>query len=1195
MPSSSAPTPAALRDTTAWPPEADCLPPLIEAATLTKDQAEHAQAIALQLVTQWRSQGAKTAMEAVLGTFSLASPEGQTLLGLAEALPRIPDAPTRDALIRNRIGTSEWHQPNKRPLLGRAAALGLTLGGRMGTGGLSSLFSLARRGGTPVLRRTLDVALRAFGQEFILGETISQALKATRPHEAQGFTYAFDMLGEPAMTAADAARNHRDILHTLDQISRHPTGNTLLQRPILSLKLSALHPRYERAQRTRIMAELLPLLRDIAIRACAGNIPITIDAEESSRLPLSLDLLDALCQTPALDGWNGIGFTLQAYRKDAITLVDTLAAIATRTNRRLMLRLTKGAYWEYEIKHAQTEGLDDFPVFTRQCHTDVSFIACARKMLSLPDRLYPQFATHNTYTIGSILALDNSEYDRERYEFQCLHGMGESLFQPIVSASGHGHACRIYAPVGPQRTLLPYLVRRLLENAARVSFVHQARNIALPLTDLLADPVTQAQALTPPYTPNPAIKPPQSLYAPSRRNAAGFDLTDEYTLQDLTARIDLTATHHAAPILANAPETLTPSGQPRTIHNPADLSDHVGIVHTSTGADIEHALQQAHQNHTRWTSLGPIERATTLENCANALEHHHATLFGILMREAGRTLANTVSELREAVDYLRFYAADIRKTFTPNTHAPLGTVACITPWSFPLEIFVCQIAAALAAGNVVIAKPAEETPLIAATIVRLFHTAGLPTVALQLLPGDGDIGAALVADPRIDGVSFTGSTPTAKTIARTLRDRCGKDGRPIPLIAETGGQNAMIVDSSAQPEQVVADILTSAFDSAGQRCSALRILCIQDDCAEPILTMLRGAIHELTIGNPAYIETDLGPLISAEAKARIQDHIDYLRRAGRTIWQPDAHTSKTQGHYLPPTLIDIGRVADIGSEVFGPVLHIRRFARTELDGVIDAINATGFGLTFGIHSRIASTVDHVTKRIIAGNIYVNRNTIGAVVGTQPFGGTGLSGTGPKAGGPLSLHRLLARCPTYIPPTPGRSPALARALVAFLESRDPVAARRTRQDTAHTLVGASQSLPGPFGETNTYTLVPRGPVLCAGESWPALLRAVGMALGTGNTVLVLGPDHAVEWMARMPQNLKSAIQRIDAGALPECSTMLMQADSPLAQQAAITLTAREGRLIPIHHIDSVRPEDLLEERVLTINTAAAGHAPLTSHA
>ncbi|WP_323992787.1 bifunctional proline dehydrogenase/L-glutamate gamma-semialdehyde dehydrogenase PutA [Nguyenibacter sp. L1] len=1183
--------------------EPDCVAALIDDATLSPEQAARADADARTLAQALRTGRRPGGVEALVQEFSLSSQEGVALMCLAEALLRIPDDATRDALIRDRIGGGDWlaHVGRGRPLFVNAAAWGLVITGRLvgperWHGLAGALRRLLARGGEPLIRRAVDVAIRMMGEQFVCGETIDAALRASRARHDRGFRYSFDMLGEAALTEADAGRYFRDYetaLHAIGRSAQNATARDILDRDGLSIKLSALHPRYARAQRDRVMAELLPRLLHLARLARRYDIGLNIDAEESERLDLSLDLLDALCADPGLAGWNGIGFVVQAYGKRAPAVLDWIIALARRTGRRIMVRLVKGAYWDSEIKKAQVDGLADFPVYTRKCHTDISYLACARKMLAAGDALFPQFATHNARTVASIHAMAGDGFRHGDYEFQCLHGMGESLYDHVVGTANLDRPCRIYAPVGSHETLLAYLVRRLLENGANSSFVNQIGDAAIPLDRLVADPVATARALAaadglPLGAPHPGIACPPALFGTARRNSAGVDLADEPTLAALARGMaDGPQSWHAAPILAApvlADGGATPAAPPEPVPNPACPDDNPGTVRAATPGLVPHAVDCALAALPDWSARPPSSRAACLERAAALLESPQAELIGLTVREAGKSYPNAVAELREAVDFLRYYAAGIRD-FDNATHRPLGVAVCISPWNFPLAIFMGQVSAALAAGNVVLAKPAEETPLIAACAVQILHQAGIPAGALQFLPGTGEIGAALVADRRIGAVMFTGSTEVARLIAAQLAGRTGANGQPVPLVAETGGQNAMIVDSSALAEQVVTDVIASAFDSAGQRCSALRVLCLQDDCADRVLAMLRGAMQELHVGNPAKLHTDIGPVITEQARAGIAAHIARMRENGARIFAPAIPDAVPGGHFLPPTLIEIDDIAEIGREIFGPVLHVLRWRRQDLDRLIDAINATGYGLTFGLHTRIAETIDHVTGRIAAGNLYVNRNTIGAVVGVQPFGGRGLSGTGPKAGGPLTLRRLLAACPPFIPPTPPEAtPADARPDIL----------------PDSTLYGLQIAMPGPVGETNLWSLHPRGTVLCVADTLAAAHRATSLALAAGNTVLLLAP--AAAWPRDLPPSLQARVRAVpDPDALATLlgtpgatlpALILAEPGSPTLADALATLNrlgGDSGPIVTIHTLtpDGPLPEWLLEERLLSINTAAAG--------
>jgi RHH-type proline utilization regulon transcriptional repressor/proline dehydrogenase/delta 1-pyrroline-5-carboxylate dehydrogenase len=804
------------------------------------------------------------------------------------------------------------------------------------------------------------------------------------------------------------------------------------------------------------------------------------------------------------------------------------------------------------------DGLEDFPVFTRKIHTDVSYLACARKLLDARDAVFPQFATHNAHTLAAVYSMAGEDFHIGDYEFQCLHGMGEPLYEEVVGSNRLNRPCRIYAPVGTHETLLAYLVRRLLENGANTSFVNRINDPTVELDTLLADPVAAADG-----TPHPAIALPRRLFGDVRDNSAGFDFSDEQKLAEL------------ADALTEQQSTVIPGSSPRmTITNPADHNDIVGQVIESDAAQIDRALTTAAASS--WPATAPTERAACLFRAADLLESRMPNLLGLIVREAGKSFPNAVAEVREAVDFLRYYAATVRDHFNNATHIPLGPIVCISPWNFPLAIFTGQIAAALAAGNPVLAKPAEETPLIAAQAVAFLHEAGVPTDAVQLLPGQGETGAQLVGDPRTQGVMFTGSTDVARLIQRQLAERLGPGGGPIPLIAETGGQNALIVDSSALAEQVVADVIISAFDSAGQRCSALRLLCLQEDIADRVLTMLKGAVAELVVGNPDRLSTDVGPVITAQAQKSIATHILAMRDAGCIIHAPPLPDDCAQGTFIAPTIIEIDRVAALTREIFGPVLHVLRYRRADLDELIAEINATGYGLTFGVHTRIDETVSRAVAQSNAGNIYVNRNLIGAVVGVQPFGGHGLSGTGPKAGGPLYLRRLLSSCPMPTGLPPGDPPTAALAWQDWLLQQNPQAAADCAAYLAATPAGVEIELPGPVGERNVYATEPRGTVLCVATTEAARLRQISAALATGNRAVVLGalPD---------PPDGIAVVEDHRALAF---DAVLFDGDDDALIALARELAERDGPIVTLHR-EPYRLDGLVRERSISTNTAAAG--------
>ncbi len=1164
-------------------PEPECLAPLLAAATVPADQQAAIRATAGKLIKALREKRTGDGVEGLVQEFSLSSQEGVALMCLAEALLRIPDDATRDALIRDKIATGDWksHIGGGRSLYVNAATWGLVVTGKLldsvnDRGLAAALTRLIARTGEPVIRRAVDLAMRMMGEQFVTGETINEALKRSRAMEAKGFTYSYDMLGEAATTAQDAARYFNDYENAIHAIGKASRGRGIYEGPGISIKLSALHPRYSRAQADRVMNELLPKVRSLAATAKSYGIGFNIDAEEADRLELSLDLLESLALDPGLADWNGLGFVVQAYGKRCPFVIDWIIELARRAGRRIMVRLVKGAYWDAEIKRAQVDGLADFPVYTRKVHTDVAYIACARKLLAATDAVFPQFATHNAQTVATIYNLAGPDFEIGRYEFQCLHGMGEGLYEDVVGAEGLARPCRIYAPVGTHETLLAYLVRRLLENGANSSFVNRIGDPTVSIDELTIDPVAQALDSAEPGRGHDQIAAPAQLY-PNRLNSAGLDLSNENTLADLgqtlvqSAAMDWTAGD---------------AGETRTVLNPADHRDVVGEVREVSAQQAAAAVVRASQS--KWSETSLEDRAAILERAADAMQDRMPLLLGVLVREAGKSLPNAIAEVREAIDFLRYYAERARETFGAS-QAPLGPVVCISPWNFPLAIFAGQVAAALVAGNPVLAKPAEETPLVAAEAVRLLHEAGVPQDALQLVCGAGDVGAALVAAPQTAAVMFTGSTEVARLIQKQLAQRLSTAGKPIPLIAETGGQNAMIVDSSALAEQVVADVIASAFDSAGQRCSALRVLCLQDEIADRTLKMLKGALAELRIGSTDRLCVDIGPVITAEAKTNIERHIDAMRAKGRTVEQLDMPAETALGTFVPPTIIELDSIADLEREVFGPVLHVIRYKRADLDALIDAINATGYGLTFGVHTRLDTMIEHVTDRIKAGNLYVNRNVIGAIVGVQPFGGRGLSGTGPKAGGPLYLGRLVqAPPPSGVEPSATPDAAL-QAFASWLETKGEVqAAQLAREYGAHSALGQMIELPGPVGERNLYAMHARGRIQLRPQTEHGLYQQIAAVLASGCVA-------QVEGMA-LPAGLpKIVVDRLTAATDAPLAGVLVEGVGEVVTTAALAMAERPGAIVSVHAASPEACLDgraysldwLLEEVSTSINTTAAG--------
>lgn len=1152
-------------------PEPARVAELAAAAAIPSTLAPLVRNTAYRLVKALRDTGTTGIVQGLVQEYDLSTREGVALMCLAEALLRIPDTATRDALIRDKIGQGNWrgHVGDDAALFVNAATWGLVVCGkllspRQATGLAGSLSTLIARYGEPVIRRGVDMAMRLMGEQFVTGQTIDDALKNSRQLNAKGFRYSYDMLGEAATTAADADRYYREYETAIHAIGKAAAGAGVYRGPGISVKLSALHPRYSRLQQDRVMTELLPRLTSLARLARQYDIGFNIDAEEADRLEISLDLLEALCFDPSLAGWKGIGFVVQAYQKRAPFVLEWVIDLARRSDHRLMVRLVKGAYWDSEIKRAQVDGLIDFPVFTVKAHTDISYIACAKKLLAAPDAIFPQFATHNAQTLASIHALAGPDFTVERYEFQCLHGMGDALYKEVVGPDKLDRPVRVYAPVGTHETLLAYLVRRLLENGANSSFVNRIQDEAVTIEDLIADPVATLQSAA----PNPRIRLPADLYQPERVNSAGLDLTDEETLRAL-------ATTLTAPSPAYGD-----TGQ--AILNPADHRDIPGHVEFATPEQVTAAVDAADAAFVEWSARSPQVRGELLRRAADGLEAETPHLLGLIIREAGKTFANAIAEIREAMDFLRYYAAQVSAEFDRETHRPLGPVVCISPWNFPLAIFLGQVSASLAAGNTVVAKPAEETPLIAREAIRILHQAGIPQDAVQIVIGAGAVGAQLVGDDRIRGVLFTGSTEVARLIQAQLASRLNPDGQPVPLIAETGGQNALVVDSSALAEQVVGDVLSSAFDSAGQRCSALRVLYLQNECADRILTMLKGAMDELAIGNPDRLATDIGPVISAEAQSLINQHIEELRAQGHPVHQTAMPRTCAQGTFVPPTLIEIDDIKTLSREIFGPVLHVVRYARQDLDRLLTAINDTGYALTFGVHTRIDETVAHVTARSHAGNIYVNRNLVGAVVGVQPFGGHGLSGTGPKAGGPLYLRRLLSRCPPLGKPFARPLPAPAQRLRAWLQTVRPDY-KATIQTTP---LGVTETLPGPVGENNVYSLVPRGVIQCLGPTEDALFRQIDAALATGNTVQV--PPALFRTLPPLPDDLARLVDR--CGGDDAIDATLFDGDPATRLEQGQHLARGKAQIVGLQtpRADGTYPlEWLVLERACSINTTAAG--------
>jgi len=1233
----------------------DHILPLAEVNVSARSRAwERARKMVLQIR---QDQAGNGAIDALLKEYSLSSEEGVVLMCLAEALLRVPDKHTQDALIRDKISQGQWssHLGSSDSLFVNASSWGLLITGTMVNyadkrkqDGFGLLKKVIGRLGEPVIRKSMNYAMKIMGKQFVMGETIKAATERAATKEQQGYVYSYDMLGEGARTMDDADRYfkaYQVAIEAIGKVARASGKNDPRKVPGISVKLSAIHPRYEFTHEARVMAEIVPKLKALCIQAKSYNIGLTVDAEESERLDISLDIIEAVFSDSELSGWDGFGIALQAYQKRAIFVVDWLRELTVRVDRKMMVRLVKGAYWDSEIKNAQKDGHQHFPVFTRKSSTDVSYHACANKLLEYRDTIYPQFATHNAYTAATIVELAGD--DKEGFEFQCLHGMGDSLYDQIVS--GENIQCRIYAPVGHHEDLLAYLVRRLLENGANSSFVNAIVDESQPVESLLEDPVEKTQRLKDKYN-NQIIKP-IALYHDvkglGRDNSKGLDLTDISVITPLKASLD----NWFVDNLLNKNDV--PDGAV-AVKNPANHSEIIGFHHHHSKEDMLAMIDTAQATFASWSKTPVTERAALLCRVADILERHTDELIALCIKEAGKITQDGIDEVREAVDFCRYYAERAIDIAADERLEARGVVLCISPWNFPLAIFLGQVAAAIATGNTVLAKPAEQTSLIALRTIDLMKSVGLPEGVVQAVIARGsEVGRVIVPDERVQTVMFTGSTQTGTVISQTLADRGGDQ---VPFIAETGGQNCMIVDSSALPEQVVDDVISSGFQSAGQRCSALRVLFLQEDIADDVITMLKGALAELHVGNPAKLSTDIGPVIDQKALDALNAHSDYMQTHGKLLYQC-AISDEVDGNenfFFAPRLYEINDISVLKQEVFGPCVHVVRFKGNEIESVIDNINGTGFGLTMGIHTRIEHRAFELAKLSRAGNVYINRNMIGAIVGVQPFGGRGLSGTGPKAGGPNYLTRLVIEKATPDAEQFNLLPSQVEALdgddqsdkesILFMDKANAAeknwrltelntrisCVRQLLAKIAHvgivddladdlnsTLTSARSQLidiekrlkkptflPGPTGESNILYLENRGNIICFADatvSFHFWVLSIVTSLATGNTVISVVSDlYYDEAIAFRDKFLSTGADEgvFQVARLRHLSTMLSHpalagvvVDSHCDRKHYISekLAEREGAILPVissEYFDSLI-QRLLTEKTISIDTTASG--------
>lgn len=1203
-------------------PETELLPILLKEIQFSEKQKKEIFNLAYKLAKKIRKKNKLNlsgSMQKILQEFSLCSKEGIALMSLSEALLRIPDKKTKEKLIKDKISNKNWKNYIKKDsyflvkIMSISFILINTILNKKSKIKLINIFyKIIKNISKPIIRKTIYKTMKLIGKQFIFSEKIKGKIKKYNKNK---FNYSYDVLGESALTKREVKKYVYLYQKAIEEIGKKSIGKNIYKNSGISLKLSALHPRYCRIQYNRVMEELYPILFNLTLQAKNHNISISIDAEESDKLEISLDLFKKLLYEQKLLGWNGLGFAIQAYQKRCLYVIDELIELAKKTQHKIMIRLVKGAYWDSEIKKTQINGLKDYPVYTKKIHTDISYLACAKKLLSHPDVIYPQFATHNTQTLSSIYHMAGKNYFKEQYEFQCLYGMGENLYKQVVGSLYNNkldRQCRIYAPIGKHETLLPYLVRRLLENGANTSFVNKIANKNIKLKELVQNPIDDIlqnnQSNKKIGMSHDKIPNPRFLYGKKRKNSYGIDLNNEQSLKKLSEFLITSPLYYnITPLLSKTNILFDQIAKKKTIINPANQNDIVGYVHDTPINEIKNIIKNADKALNYWKKTTIQKRSKILKKTAKLIEKYFYNFIAILIRESGKTYNNAVSEIRESIDFLRYYAQEIKENLNENQIEPLGIVVCISPWNFPLAIFIGQISAALASGNVVLAKPAEQTPIIATLAVKLLYKSGVPKSVLQMLTGKGSIIGTKIIENNIDGVIFTGSNDVAKTIQKNISKKLNRHNKPVTLIAETGGLNTMIVDSSALTEQVVNDVIISAFDSCGQRCSAMRLLCIQEEVYEKTINMLKEAIIEYSVGNPIELNTDIGPIINKESKEKIIKYINKMKKNGNKVHQS---IKNKNGNFITPTIIEINDINELKNEIFGPVLHVLKYKQKKIKKLIKKINNLKYGLTFGLHTRIDNFAYYISRKIKAGNIYINRNMIGAVVGVQPFGGEGLSGTGPKAGGPLYIYKLLNKYKNininkiieksndfYKLKNWKSSIKKFEEYKIFCEwakkQNDQIIEKLFNKQEKPQNNNISNILTGPTGELNNYFLIPKKKILCLAKNKTDIFNQLIITLKIGCKILWINDMIHKKIKDQLPKKVQKKIYIVKEWEQKDCDFdfVIHHGDKHELKEICKKIADKPGKIIGIQSLKqgdkNIQIENLFHERVISTNTTATG--------